>query len=191
MAPRIKEEVPSLLKKILIVFFSFCIGIITPPCHAEIELPRFSEISAGVYRSGRPNKEALEMLKNKYKMKTIVNLENNADAIQAESAWADSLEINLFSVPMDASVYPKDAAVNEALAYLANLELRPVLIHCMHGRDRTGLIVGLYRVEQESWEPGRAYTEMKEKGFRPFFFNLDRYFRVRTGMTLDDNILFN
>lgn len=164
-----------------IAFLSFALPFFAS---ADAEVPRLLEVSPGIYRSGRPNEEGLEWLKNEYKIKTIINLENKDYAIKREREWADELNIRYYSLPMSASAHPRDRTVNKALELLADTRKHPILIHCYHGQDRTGLIVGLHRVEHEGWEADEAYEEMKEIGFRTFLWHLDRYFKKRTG--LDD-----
>lgn len=149
---------------------------------ADAEVPRFLEVSEGIYRSGRPNKEGLEWLKEDYNLKTIVNLENKDFYVERERDWAEEMGIEYHSIPMSASENPKDRSVNKALALLADPENHPILVHCYHGQDRTGLIVGLHRVEEEGWETDDAYEEMKEIGFRTWLYKLDRYFKKRTGL---------
>lgn len=148
----------------------------------EAEVPRFREVSSGIYRSGRPNKEGLEWLKEDYNLKTIINLENKEFYVEREGEWAEELGIEYNSIPMSASETPKDRDVNEALALLADPSKHPILVHCYHGQDRTGLIIGLHRVEEESWDAETAYEEMKDLGFRTWLYRLDRYYKKRTGM---------
>lgn len=41
------------------------------------------------------------------------------------------------------------------------------LIHCTHGQDRTGLIVGMHRVMHDGWFARDAYGEMLDHNFHP------------------------
>jgi len=45
-------------------------------------------------------------------------------------------------------------------------------IHCTHGQDRTGLVVGAYRVSRCGWTKEQAYYEMLERGFHPILLGL-------------------
>jgi protein tyrosine/serine phosphatase len=71
--------------------------------------------------------------------------------------------------------------VNQIEAIMADHARRPIFVHCQHGEDRTGLIVGLYRVETEHWSPAAAYREMIAKGFHKILFFLNHYYEERTG----------
>jgi protein tyrosine/serine phosphatase len=41
----------------------------------------------------------------------------------------------------------------------------PVLIHCKHGQNRTGLIAAMYRVVYQGWSKQQALAEMRGGGF--------------------------
>jgi protein tyrosine/serine phosphatase len=41
----------------------------------------------------------------------------------------------------------------------------PVLLHCMHGADRTGVVSALYRMSLQGWSKDAARQEMLHGGF--------------------------
>lgn len=53
----------------------------------------------------------------------------------------------------------------------------PVLIHCQHGADRTGLVSALYRVVYQGWGKPTAENELLNGGFgfHPVWGNIKRY----------------
>jgi protein tyrosine/serine phosphatase len=53
----------------------------------------------------------------------------------------------------------------------------PVLIHCQHGADRTGLVSALYRVVYQGWTTQQAEDELLHGGygFHPVWGNIRRY----------------
>jgi hypothetical protein len=57
---------------------------------------------------------------------------------------------------------------------LLRKELYPLYVHCNSSRDRTSLIIALYRVRQQGWPPQDAYDEMLRFRMRRFFW----YYRV-------------
>jgi protein tyrosine/serine phosphatase len=87
------------------------------------------------------------------------------------------------SVPLSAIWYPKKQDVDTALEALADKSLRPIFVHCEHGRDRTGMIIGLYRVFHEKWKAEDAWSEMLARGFRSMLVSLTRYFSLQTGLS--------
>jgi len=89
--------------------------------------------------------------------------------------------MNFVSVPLSGFFSPSDTDMNRVLADLQNPDLLPILIHCQHGEDRTGLAVGLYRVLVQNVAPKDAYQEMLDHGFHPLLLGLKDYFEDRTG----------
>ena len=41
----------------------------------------------------------------------------------------------------------------------------PVLIHCWHGSDRTGLVSALYRIVSQGWSKEDAIDELMHGGY--------------------------
>jgi len=75
-----------------------------------------------------------------------------------------------------------DAHMNQILAILKTATATDAIyVHCKHGQDRTGLVLGLERVIDEKWAPKAAHDEMLKIGFHPFFLGLNHYFEERTG----------
>ena len=60
--------------------------------------------------------------------------------------------------------------------------LGPVLIHCYHGADRTGLIAGMYRIIFQGWSMEDAKAEMQQGpyGHHKVWKNIDRLFNEKT-----------
>lgn len=142
-------------------------------------IPNYREINARVFRGGRPTVEGLQTLKQQG-IKSIINLENVSGPVGREREQAKLLGFGFMSSPMSWIVPPKDEQIDKILRVMSNPENQPVYIHCLHGRDRTGLVSGLFRVLVEGMEPRDAYREMKDLGFRSFFVTLEYYFRQRT-----------
>jgi hypothetical protein len=61
--------------------------------------------------------------------------------------------------------------VNRLNAAIASIKLG-TYVHCEHGQDRTGLIIGAYRVKVEHWTKEQAYQEMLRFGFHPLLRGL-------------------
>lgn len=138
--------------------------------HAEIA--RLSVVDDGVIRGGQPESvDDYQMLKETYQVKTVINLrESNVDedASLARGAGLDYISYPLDGTPVLGTVSEKSA--RQILAIMNDPTKRPVFIHCHHGKDRTGLLVGLYRVFTMEWEKADAYNEMMEIGFDTFWY---------------------
>ena len=55
----------------------------------------------------------------------------------------------------------------------------PVLIHCWHGSDRTGLISAMYRVLYQNWSKDEAIDELMKGGYgyHSLYRNIPEYIR--------------
>ncbi len=167
----------SILLCFLFTYIFSSIGFST-----SLDTPNLHNVETGLYRSGHPTQQGLRDLKNNLKIKTIVDLEENTDAIYQEKLDANNLGINFISLPMSAFYKPSDSEVNQIETLIRNPNLRPLLVHCRLGMDRTGLIVGLHRVSDDTWSSTRAYNEMLQFGFHPEFFELYKYFKIKTNL---------
>lgn len=149
---------------------------------SSFEIPRFQQVNSGLYRGGRPQPgDHLKILKARG-VKTIINLENDAQQATWDQKEAQKVGIDFYSEPMTAFRRPDDKQVQRILTALTNSQYHPIFIHCKHGKDRTGLIIGLYRVFVDKWPAQKAYQEMLQIGFDPRFAALDKYFKDKTGM---------
>lgn len=156
----------------------------------SVPLPNFVKVRDGLYRGGHPDAEGLDHLKE-LGVKTIIDLEigdfieaRPAD-IDTELAQAQARGIRIVREPM-AAYTPAisnafDAKIEEALAILKDPAQGPVYVHCLHGQDRTGLVIGLERVFVEGWDPADAYAEMLARGFHTYYLGLNHYFENKTG----------
>jgi tyrosine-protein phosphatase SIW14 len=147
---------------------------------ANAAIPNFHAVEADVFRGGTPGAEGIAELKA-LGVKTILNLDDRYDVNEEERALAQAAGIREIANPMSGFWWPENARVNRALRALSDPRLRPIYVHCQHGQDRTGLVVGLFRVEREHWAPARAYAEMLGYGFHRILFLMNHYFEERTG----------
>ena len=147
---------------------------------SDVYTPPIEMVSPGIYRGPRPSQGTLAQLKA-MGVHTILDLENTSSAIKTEKGWVAQLGMTFISEQMSGFWYPNDAEVDQIEAIMADPSRRPIFVHCEYGQDRTGLIVGLYRVFSEGWDPGVAHDEMVNKGFHMALFLLNHYYEEKTG----------
>lgn len=140
----------------------------------------FSQVTPNLYRGGRPDAPGIGVLQQ-MGVKTIIDLENDDQAVAQEQTWAHNDGLNFIHEPMNGLETPKDAEVDDILAKIGDPTLQPIYVHCMQGHDRTGLIVALYRVTAQGWTPKDAHDEMMALGFNPLLMAMNHYFETRTG----------
>ncbi len=133
------------------------------------ELPRFHEVAPGIYRGGQPKPGGFDLLKQKG-IKTIINLRDEHD----EKQQVEAMGFKYVYLPMDArdKISASDIAI--FLKTVTDPAHQPVFIHCRRGADRTGFMVGLYRVAMQGWSAEKAYREAREIGMRWWYRGLRR-----------------
>jgi protein tyrosine/serine phosphatase len=148
--------------------------------YANSPTERFGKVHEGLYRGAAP--KSLQQYKELKKLgiKTILNLQEGEDKIAAGKINAEAAGLQFLSIPLDGFWAPKDWQADAVLAALNNPDLKPIYIHCTHGRERTGIMVALHRVESDGWTAKKAYAEAKAYGFRWVVFPMKDYFEKRT-----------
>lgn len=140
---------------------------------AAADIPNMSIVAPNLYRGGMPNEEALEQLQRSG-IKTIVSLANEKKYVEWERAATKRLGLKFVHIPLSAWKEPSQNDIEAFLTVVAKKDREPVFVHCVHGRDRTGTMVAIYRINNERWSADSAYEEMKARGFRTFFMSLKK-----------------
>lgn len=157
----------------------FCLSSLS--AFAQILIPNFNQVTPDLYRGGRPTSTELKKLITIYNVKTIIDVENIPYTVNAEELQAKKLGLQFYNFPMSASAEVNPTQINQLLKLLQDESLFPIYVHCKHGQDRTGMVLGLYRVLIQKWTPQKAYKEMLDIGFHPQYEYLVQFFKERTG----------
>lgn len=142
-------------------------------------IPNEQQVNQNIKRGGRPEMSDVATLQAQG-YKTIINIDDDYMAIMKEKDYAESLGFNYIANPIEVQQPVNDEEIDMLLTEMQNPENFPIFVHCQHGRDRTGMLVGVYRVLVEGWTAKAAYDEMLKFGFRPQFKKLDNYFKSKT-----------
>ncbi|MFL5815807.1 MAG: fused DSP-PTPase phosphatase/NAD kinase-like protein [Bdellovibrionia bacterium] len=157
-----------------------------PKSGYTVPIERFARVTPFMYRGARPSQEGMGVLRT-LGVKTILNIDNEAKPIAIERAWAQSLGIRFVSIPLSGFLAPSDQQMDQVFKVIHDPSNYPIFLHCKHGEDRTGLVVGLYRYYDEHWAAKAAYDEMLSHGFHKVLLGLNYYFKEKTG--LQDDLL--
>jgi protein tyrosine/serine phosphatase len=111
-----------------------------------------------VYRSAQPSPLLLRYAVARYGVRSLVNLRGRTPGF--ESAFAARRGLHLFVLDLSSSRPPSRAQVDWFLRIVSDPENQPVLVHCRNGVDRSGYMLGVYRVERDGWDRKRALREM-------------------------------
>jgi len=120
------------------------------------------EVAPGIFRSAQPDPEELRAAQ-KRGVRTVVVLRSRIP--DEERKAAAELGLELVHVPMDGTKMPSMEEVDQAMTVILDPSKRPVLVHCVHGEERTGAVIAAYRVVADGWDPAAAESEALELGF--------------------------
>jgi|ERR1700682_44594 len=127
-------------------------------------LGNFGQIATFVFRSAQPDEEGWSTLR-RLGVKAVVKLSDETEyptAIEARDA-GPGVQIQATTV----NQWNPDVATVRGIANLiqtfANAGL-PTLVHCMHGRDRTGLAIGAWRLIYCGWTFDQVQNERAAYG---------------------------
>ncbi len=124
---------------------------------SSVHLRNFYKIDDKVYRSAQPDRKGFQELKALGVRNVLSFRDYHSDDDGKDSG------LNLYRVKMEAGDITT-AKVVEALRIIRNSE-GPVLIHCWHGSDRTGLVSAMYRMVFQGWSKDEAIDELMHGGY--------------------------
>lgn len=122
-------------------------------------VPNLHRVSTALYRSAQPTVLGMKELK-KMGIKTIVNLRS----LHSDRHEIGNTSLAYEHIPM-LTWYPREDDLVRFLKIVVDPERNPVLVHCQHGADRTGLMCAVYRVAVDGWTKEEAIREMTKGGF--------------------------
>ena len=114
-------------------------------------------VDKGIYRSEQPESEDLGTIKS-LGIKEILNLRefHSDDDIADERLVLHRIKMRTGNIT--------EQQIIESLRIIKNRQ-GPILIHCWHGSDRTGVIIAAYRVMFNHWSKSDALDEMVNGGY--------------------------
>lgn len=143
-------------------------------------IPNFAQVSPGIYRSGQiTTQEGWNYLRQVVGPNVRIHVvklnysNEGSDELAVESGY-DVRELPIqpqgdqdtWDDLKSAFTKPDMQTVASVEALLAQATVKDVwLVHCTHGQDRTGFIIGVHRVLHEHWTKQKAYEEMRTHHF--------------------------
>ena len=133
-------------------------------------LPNFHRVGDGLYRSAQPTAEGLAAFAA-LGGRTVINLRGS----DTDRPAIDATDLHYIHMPLSAFTVDLDD-VRAFLILATDPRRQPILLHCQHGADRTGLMVAAYRVVVDDWTKEEAIAEMTTGGFdySPFWSRLPK-----------------
>ncbi len=121
-------------------------------------VPNFAVVSPVLSRGGQPTREGFRALRERG-IRTIVALRWGHD----DHAALAGLGLNSYRLRAK-QWHPETEDVVRAMKVILTPEYQPVFVHCQAGKDRTGLVVAVYRILVDGWSVEEAIAERKGFG---------------------------
>lgn len=112
------------------------------------------------------------------KCNTVINLQygwfewfhNKARELDG---WASLRGVSVLHIPCSDFTAPTQEQIRQFLLAVKNaMNCGNVYVCCLHGVDRTGIMVASYRVRVQGWSVDEALDDMLDEGFHtiPYFY---------------------
>jgi protein tyrosine/serine phosphatase len=109
-------------------------------------------VDAKVWRSSQPTRHDFRKLKNEQGIGEVLCLRRwHSDVEEARGLKLHHIRMNAGEI--------RDEDIVAALRVMVSAE-KPLLVHCFHGSDRTGVVVAMYRMVVQNWPREKAIAEL-------------------------------
>jgi len=125
---------------------------------AGVTLENFYRVSDELYRSEQPEESDINGLKA-VGIKSVLSLRSH----HTDDKEFDKAGIKTIHYEMKAGSVSTEDLI--AALKLIQSAPKPILVHCWHGSDRTGLVVAGYRMAIMGWDAEKAIEELRLGGF--------------------------
>jgi protein tyrosine/serine phosphatase len=125
----------------------------------EPGLPNLNRLTPQLYRAAQPSAAGMRRIEA-LGVKTVISLRalhDDDDELAGTTLLAERISFK--------SWHPEDEDVVRFLELATDPERQPVLVHCQHGADRTGMMCAIYRMAVEGWTADDAVREMVDGGY--------------------------
>jgi len=126
-----------------------------------VGIRKFAHVNDGLYIGSTPTIRGLRQLRN-YGIKTILNLRASLDYRDT----AESLGFRYFAIPLNGKRPPADDQISKFLELVEAPDNTPVFFHCNRAKNRTYMVLGLYRIAHDGWSADQAIAEMNHFGWK-------------------------
>ena len=126
-------------------------------------LPQVSnlhQITPVLYRSARLDSSDVAQLQA-LGVKTVISLRS----FHSDTQVLDGSGIRAVRIPINTWAIRDKHVIDTMRAIRAAAQQGPVLLHCLHGADRTGMMAAMYRMLYQDWPREKAIDELKNGGY--------------------------
>ena len=126
-------------------------------------MERFAQVDNNLFRGGEPSLDELKVLVHIIGVERIISLDYTAGE-NIKSA-CKSYNIEHLIIPLEYEMMEKSI---DFIIKNINKLFSPhisTFVHCKHGRDRTGLVIALFRIMIQKWNIEQALAEARKFDF--------------------------
>lgn len=148
------------------------------------QLENFYKLNDSIYRSEQPDKAEFACLAGTG-MLSVLNLRS----YHMDSTLIENSSLKPFTVKMKANDFT-DNEIIESLRILRSGP-KPIVVHCKHGSDRTGVVIAMYRIIFENWTKDQALDELQHGGygFHEKYTNITGYIKNADTQLIRKNVM--
>jgi tyrosine-protein phosphatase SIW14 len=140
-------------------------------------ISNLARINSTLYRGAQPDEKGYQVLRE-LGVKTLISFRSNTDGTKDVEAAG----MKLVRIPVQADVFGSTPPTDEQLKLFFDTALdvrnHPVYFHCAHGKDRTGTLGAIWRVEIDGWTNAEAVEEMQAFGYHDYYKDLIEYVKT-------------
>lgn len=137
-----------------------------------------AQVDENLYRSGVLSAQDIKEL-GKMGIKTVVAIDQHVIKkydVAREKYWVEQAGMTYVYYPL-LPIFHLDKTKFVSVYNILKTVEKPALVHCKRGSDRTGIVVGMWRVLVSGWSVEAAIDEMNSYGFNPIFRHWQKDFR--------------
>ncbi|MEI7474920.1 MAG: tyrosine-protein phosphatase [bacterium] len=138
-------------------------------------IPHFNKVDTEYYRGGQPKNKGYKEL-SQLGIKTIIDLRQFDRSTKKEEKLVEKYCIKFISIPMNPFNPPSQEQIKYFFSIINNPQNQPVFVHCREGKDRTGIMTALYRINEYNWTTEQAYQEMLTLGYHQRLYPRQKWF---------------
>lgn len=131
-----------------------------------------AEVAPGLFRGGMPDDVGVQWLRDRG-IRTVINLRHYHGDSEGELVRAAGMRYE--RIPLESTDAPEPEQVRRFLEIVRDPSAHPVYVHCLHGVDRTGTMIAVYRVTVQGWTNSDALAEMEHFGAHDILHDLRRF----------------
>ena len=144
------------------------------------DVPVLNPLNDWLYRGSQPQEADFQNFREKG-IRTVVNFREEPGWVEWERKKVEGLGMKYVSLPWNITRSVSPELLDEFFKVLDDPRNRPVLFHCKHGRDRSGVmaVLALMHYEKMSEEEARQFalqTVQPHLRYRPFVNQKIKFF---------------